>query len=526
MMSRRKNDNRARSRLSGKRRFILVAALSVGVVVGLGVYAYINRIVVEEVSYESCVKSYGEVVDEWSGGGEERWDEDGYYYQTKSFSINAEAPDMRWPNTAEASPTRISTGGELACDEFEETIDTRNDYRWEGARASSVLFGSHSPEGEDEWLIGEPYNVQDRPDLDVEVLAARENAISWVDDGGSAQINGETLWCVNDEGCHPVSDVNNDKPVRGSGYLHLPDTCPQEHDCRGEWFEDEMLDSLSQDGLVEPFDLRLNALSTYAPGVGTEMLLTFRYPQEVELDLNLDPESTVRVAPGAEAAYSVTIDKYGRWIDEVSMSLDKTDSPIDELEFGDDIKETIDQINLNDSGALEFSVEISDEAATGVCHEDVIELSAQYGEDGIVNEGVEISYCVEPPADTYSYDIQTRGEVTASLGEFSEMISATLADGRGWSRANSHFEEVDSGGDFTMWLASPGEMTSFSHMCSPDYSCRVGDDVIVNDERWQSATDPWNEAGGSLENYRRMVIITKLDTSWAMDIITAVEKVS
>src|SRR5690606_13850699 len=42
--------------------------------------------------------------------------------------------------------------------------------------------------------------------------------------------------------------------------------------------------------------------------------------------------------------------------------------------------------------------------------------------------------------------------------------------------------------------------------CSAEWSCRVGVSVIINDDRWQYATDAWNGAGGDIRGYRHMVI--------------------
>jgi hypothetical protein len=49
-------------------------------------------------------------------------------------------------------------------------------------------------------------------------------------------------------------------------------------------------------------------------------------------------------------------------------------------------------------------------------------------------------------------------------------------------------------------------MTSFSSGCGTEYSCRAGRYVIINQDRWLGATPSWNNAGGSLRDYRHMVI--------------------
>lgn len=65
------------------------------------------------------------------------------------------------------------------------------------------------------------------------------------------------------------------------------------------------------------------------------------------------------------------------------------------------------------------------------------------------------------------------------------------------------FTKVDSGGDFTIWLAAPSTMTSFNETCSPLYSCTVGRNVIINEDRWKGGSP---ELAMSVEDYRDMVV--------------------
>ncbi len=110
------------------------------------------------------------------------------------------------------------------------------------------------------------------------------------------------------------------------------------------------------------------------------------------------------------------------------------------------------------------------------------------------------------PQVIFTYNIGTRGDVAADLQEFSNQVSQTLNDSRGWSQLGAGFNEVNSGGGFTLYLAAASSMTSFSSGCSEYWSCRVGTSVIINQDRWLGATDAWNNAGGSLRDYRHMVI--------------------
>ena len=110
---------------------------------------------------------------------------------------------------------------------------------------------------------------------------------------------------------------------------------------------------------------------------------------------------------------------------------------------------------------------------------------------------------------TYTYCVASKGEV-GDLTEFSDTVFSTLNDPRGWPRAGAVFQEADgtdpNACSMTLTLAAADQMTSFSTECSDEYSCRVGNDVIINVDRWNNATEGWLNAGGTVERYRTMVI--------------------
>ncbi len=110
-----------------------------------------------------------------------------------------------------------------------------------------------------------------------------------------------------------------------------------------------------------------------------------------------------------------------------------------------------------------------------------------------------------PTRITVTYDVSTRGAVSASLAEFKPLANQTLNDARGWARMNVRFVEVASGGQFSLILASSDEVGAVPG-CGSDYSCRSGRYVLINQDRWQGATPSWNNAGGSLRDYRHMVV--------------------
>ncbi len=107
---------------------------------------------------------------------------------------------------------------------------------------------------------------------------------------------------------------------------------------------------------------------------------------------------------------------------------------------------------------------------------------------------------------TVQYQVDTRGMTSSTLMQFKLLANETLNDARGWARMNIEFVEVPSGGSFTLILSEASQIPTFSTGCSVNYSCRVESSVIINDNRWSGATKPWNNAGGSIRDYRHMVI--------------------
>jgi hypothetical protein len=111
------------------------------------------------------------------------------------------------------------------------------------------------------------------------------------------------------------------------------------------------------------------------------------------------------------------------------------------------------------------------------------------------------------PKTLVTYSVETRGIISANLAEFKQQANSTLNDARGWSRLDAVFTEVATGGSFTLVLSEASSVPLFSPTgCSSTYSCTVGRYVIINQDRWLGATDPWNAGGGSLRDYRHMVV--------------------
>lgn len=108
---------------------------------------------------------------------------------------------------------------------------------------------------------------------------------------------------------------------------------------------------------------------------------------------------------------------------------------------------------------------------------------------------------------TVTYSVVANGAIRGNLQEFAQQANATLNDPRGWSQLDAKFVQVATGGQFTLVLSQASLMPMYSaDGCLPEWSCTVGRNVIINDDRWMGATTAWNQAGGSLRDYRHMVV--------------------
>jgi len=109
----------------------------------------------------------------------------------------------------------------------------------------------------------------------------------------------------------------------------------------------------------------------------------------------------------------------------------------------------------------------------------------------------------EAPHRTITYEVRVRGQVRSDVAAFARVAARTFADRRGWSAGGSvRFRQVPSGGAFTLWLAAPATLPSFSPVCSAQYSCRVGRNVVINDLRWRAGTPSWP----AVREYRSYVL--------------------
>jgi hypothetical protein len=110
------------------------------------------------------------------------------------------------------------------------------------------------------------------------------------------------------------------------------------------------------------------------------------------------------------------------------------------------------------------------------------------------------------PRISYTYQIRGLGN-QSDLAAFAANVAGSYADNRGWNLGGSiAFRQVATGAQYTIWLAAANRLPGFGSPCDSSYSCTVGNNVIINESRWLSASPSWTAGHGSLADYRHMVI--------------------
>lgn len=110
-------------------------------------------------------------------------------------------------------------------------------------------------------------------------------------------------------------------------------------------------------------------------------------------------------------------------------------------------------------------------------------------------------------AKTIPYCVAVKGVNESALPTLRSKLAHTYSDIRGWSLdGRINYKEVSSGCEFTVWLSAAYLMPTFGAICDSMWSCRVGPSVVINYDRWQNASPAWNKNGGTLDEYRDMVI--------------------
>lgn len=124
--------------------------------------------------------------------------------------------------------------------------------------------------------------------------------------------------------------------------------------------------------------------------------------------------------------------------------------------------------------------------------------------------GVAVAAVVAPPQASaeermITYTVGTKGIVHGDVTLLRTAADQALNDARGWSLGGAmSFQAVGAGGQLRIVLASPTVVAAADPVCSARYSCRVGDDVYINDTNWRQATASWTS---SLADYQRYVVM-------------------
>ncbi len=105
-----------------------------------------------------------------------------------------------------------------------------------------------------------------------------------------------------------------------------------------------------------------------------------------------------------------------------------------------------------------------------------------------------------------TYEVRSFGGPTYSdLATFRTRAGEAMYAPDGWSVGRRLLlEQVDSGGQFTLFLTDHRDISSRAAVCSPSYSCTVGTNIYINDRNFAQRPSPF--ANTSQEDYQRYVI--------------------
>ncbi|WP_374005137.1 DUF3152 domain-containing protein [Streptomyces ipomoeae] len=107
------------------------------------------------------------------------------------------------------------------------------------------------------------------------------------------------------------------------------------------------------------------------------------------------------------------------------------------------------------------------------------------------------------------YRVEVEKGLSLSASDVAEEVEGILRDPRGWTAdGTSAFQRVSSGAtDFVVKVATPGTVDDicgeFGLDTRGDYNCNVGENVMVNLERWELATPVYAD---DVKAYRALII--------------------
>lgn len=132
-------------------------------------------------------------------------------------------------------------------------------------------------------------------------------------------------------------------------------------------------------------------------------------------------------------------------------------------------------------------------------------LAVQYAMPRQLTANLRVSAAATSKVRTYC--VAAKGVSSDGLADLRGKLALTYSDLQGWNADGAlAFKHVDAGCSYTVWLTAPALMTSFGAICDDFYNCQVGTNVIVNNDRWLHATEPWLKTGQDIETYRLLII--------------------
>ena len=118
---------------------------------------------------------------------------------------------------------------------------------------------------------------------------------------------------------------------------------------------------------------------------------------------------------------------------------------------------------------------------------------------------------IDPPVvaidgDVFRYRVLVEKGLDATTNEFAKTADTILNAETGWTQAGLNFVQVESGEDFTIFLAQP---RSVDRLCRPlttegTLSCAISGKAVINAERWFRGAETWD--GNNIPGYRYYLI--------------------
>lgn len=164
-----------------------------------------------------------------------------------------------------------------------------------------------------------------------------------------------------------------------------------------------------------------------------------------------------------------------------------------------------DSYELSDGQIVSYLQKLG--ASWGIGVDNITAVANKTKQALVESKNTSITLVAKKALRSYKYCTGLRGIDSSNFSGLNSKVASVLAHPSGWGLGGLvAFSQASSGCSFTVWLSAADQMASFGGVCDADWSCRIGSNVVINFDRWQFASTAWNSAGGSLDNYRSMVV--------------------